>query len=151
MKEGDLRDGVREEEAHRLAVVCTTAGLGQCGRDINSLDLVAQLLLLGVGDSVGNHQTVQTAAVQVLNGLARQDTVNNDGVDLLGAVLHNGVGGLDKSTAGIGHIVDNDGDLVLDVADENHARNLVGARTLLVDEGELQIETIGDGSCTRRE
>lgn len=149
--ERHLRDGVREEEAHRLAIVCATASLGQRGRDVNSLNLIAQLLLLGMGNSVGNHQTFQSAAVQVLNGLAGQDAVNNDGVDFLCAVLHDGVGSLDKGTAGIGHVVDDDGNLVLDATDEDHARDLVGARTLLVNEGELQVKTIGDGSGTNRD
>lgn len=128
--------------------MCPTAGLSQRGRDINSLNLIAQLLLFGVGNSVGNHQTFQAAAVQVLNGLAGQDAVNNDGVDLLGTVLHDSVGGLDKGTTGIGHVIDDDGNLVLDATDEDHARDLVRAGTLLVNEGELQIETIGDGGCT---
>ena len=142
--ERHLRDGVREEEAHRLAIVCATASLSQRGRDVNSLNLIAQLLLLGMGNGVGNDQTFQAAAVQVLNCLARQDTVNNDGVDFLGTVLHDGVGSLDKGT-------DDDGNLVLDATDEDHARDLVGSRTLLVNEGELQIKTIGDGGCTNRD
>ena len=140
---------MREEEANGFSVVCTTASLGQRGADINGLNLIASLLLLGVGDSVGHNQAVQTATVQVLNGLAGEDPVNDNGVDFLGTVLEDSVGSLDEGATGIGHVVDDDGDLVLDVTDKNHAGDLVGAGTLLVDESELQIETVSNGSRTK--
>lgn len=140
---------MREEEANGLSVVSTTASLGQRGADINGLDFVASLLLLGVRDSVGHNKAVQTATVQVLDGLAREDTVDDNGVDFLGTVLKDGVGSLDEGATGIGHVVDDDGDLVLDVTDKNHAGDLVGPGTLLVNQGELQIETVSNGSSTR--
>lgn len=124
---------MREQEADRLAVVSAAASFCQSGTDINGLDLVAKLLLLGVRNGVANDQTTEAAAVQVFDGFAGQDTVHDDGVDLLGAVLHDGVGGFDERTAGVGHVVDDNSDLVLDVADEDHARDLVRARTFLVD------------------
>lgn len=145
----ESRDSMGEEEADGLAVVGTAAGLSEGGADVDSLNTVALLLLLGVGDGVGNHQAVEAAAVQVLDRLAGQDTVDDDGVDFLGAVLHDRVGGLDERAAGVGHVVDDDGNLVLDVADEDHARDLVGAGTFLVDQSELQVEAIGDGSRTK--
>lgn len=112
-----LRDSVREKERNRLAVVSTTTSLGKSRADIDSLDTVAGLLLLSVGNGVGNDETVETAGVQVLDGLAGENAVNDDGVDFLSTVLHDGVGGLNERAAGIGHIVDDDGDLVLHVAD----------------------------------
>lgn len=112
---------MRKEEADRLAVVSATASLGKSRADVDGLDLIAELLLLGVGHGVGNDQPAEAAAVQVLNGLARQNAMHDNGVDFPGAVLHDGVGGLDECTAGVGHVVDDNSDLVLNVADEDHA------------------------------
>lgn len=92
---------------------------------------------------------LQTAAVEVLNGLSGEDTVHNNGVDFGCTVLHNGFGGLGKSTAGVGHIVNNDGNLVFDITNKDHARDFVGTSTFLVNESELQVEAIGNGSSTR--
>lgn len=143
-----LRDSVGEKETNRLSVVSTTTSLGQRGANVNSLNAIAGLLLFGVGDGVGHHQTTQAALVQVLNGLTREDTVNNNGVHFLGAVLHNSVGGLDEGTAGVSHVIDDDGDLVLDVSDKDHAGDLVGASTFLVDQSELKVKTVGNSSST---
>lgn len=82
---------------------------------------------------------LQAAAVQVLDCLSGEDTVDNDGVDLGCAVLHNGFGGLGESTTGVGHIVDDNRDLVLDVSNKNHAGNFVGTGTFLVNKSELQV------------
>jgi len=94
------------------------------------------------------HIPLETAAIQVLDGLSGENTVHNDGVNLECTVLHNSVGGLGESAAGVGHIVDDDGNLVLDITDKNHAGDLVGAGTFLVNESELQIQTIGNSSST---
>lgn len=139
---------MREQEAHRLAVVRTSAGLCKSGADVDRLDLVALLLLVFVRNSVGHNNTAQAAVVDVLSSLAGKDTVDDDSVDFLGSVLHHSIGGLDKSTAGISHVVNDNSDLVLDATNENHARDLVRAGALLVDESELEVETIGDGSGT---
>lgn len=127
----------------------TAASLGQRGADINGLNLIASLLLLRVGDSVGHNQAVQTTTVQVLDGLAGENAVDDDGVHFLGTVLEDSVGGLDEGTTGISHVVDDDGDLVLDVTDKDHTGDLVGTGTLLVDQGELQVETVSNGSRTK--
>lgn len=139
---------MREQEAHRLAVVRTSAGLCKGGADVDRLDLIALLLLVFVRNSVGHNNTAQAAVVDVLSSLAGKDTVDNNRVDFLSSVLHHSIGGLDKSTAGISHVVNDDSNLVLDATNENHARDLVGAGALLVDERKLEIEAIGDGSGT---
>ena len=127
--------------------MCAAAGLAQCRADVDGLDLITLLLLLGMGNGVGHDQSAQAAAVEVINCLAGQDAVHHNGIDLLGTVLHDGVGSLDEGAAGIGHIIDDNGNLVLDVANEDHAGDLVRTRTFLVDEGKLQIEAVGN---TRR-
>lgn len=50
--------------------------------------------------------------------------------------------------ASVGHVVDENGDLVLDITDENHAADLVGSRALLVDESEARVEAIGNRRST---
>lgn len=139
---------MREQEAHRLAVVRTSAGLCKSGADVDRLDLIALLLLVFVRNSVGHNNTAQAAVVDVLSSLAGKDTVDDNSVDFLSTVLHHSIGGLDESTAGISHVVNDDSDLVLNATNENHARDLVGAGALLVDERELEIEAVGDGSGT---
>lgn len=139
-----LRNSMREQETDRLAIMRPPASLRQRGADINSLDLVASFLLLLVRNGVGDDQAVEAAAVQILDGLAGQNAVDDDGVDFLGTMLHYRVGGLDQRAAGVGHIVDDDGNLVLHVANQDHARDLIRTRALLVDQGELQIEAVGN-------
>lgn len=47
--------------------------------------------------------------------------------------------------AGVRHVVHQDGHAVLDVAHQYHAVHLVGLLPLLVDEGEVHVEAVGDG------
>ena len=63
-----------------------------------------------------------------------------DGVDLGGPVLQEFVGGEADGAARVGHVIDEDGDAVLDVAHQRHARHLVGLLALLVDQGKLHIQ-----------
>lgn len=97
---------------------------------------------------LGVYIPLEAAAVQVLNRLAGQNTVHNDGVDFGSTVLHDGFGSLGKCAAGVGHIVDDDSDLVLDITDKDHARDLIGTGTFLVNKRELQVQAISNGSST---
>lgn len=139
---------MREKEADGLAVMRTSASLGKCGADVDGLDLGASFLLLLVGNGVGDDDTAQATVVDVRDGVAGKDAVHNDGIDLLGAMLHHSGSRLAESTAGVGHVIDDDGDLVLHVTDEDHARDFIRARALLVNQSELEIETVGDTSGT---
>lgn len=152
-----------EEERHALAVVRSPAGFGELGlsqydrsghskirtthsrRDIKRDNPVAQLLLLLVRYGVGHDQVLELAVVDLLDGVAAEDAVGDDGDGGFGAVLDNHVGGLAQRAAGVGHVVDDDGGAVFHVADQHHAADLVGARALLVDEREADVEVVGDG------
>ena len=121
-------------------------------------------------DGVGADKSLEDTAVKVLNGVTREDTVGNKSKDGLGAVLLEDGGSLAESAASVGHIVDKNGDLVLDVTDKNlshesvfqsndptssellsyHATNDVGTGALLVDEGETSVKVIGNRGSTRR-
>ena len=74
--------------------------------------------------------------------------MDDDGIDFLSAMLHDCVSSFDEGAAGIGHVVNNDGDFALDVSDENHAGNFVRSGTFFVNQGELEVEAVGDGSGT---
>lgn len=143
-----LSNCVREQEANRLSVVCPAASFGECRADVNCCDPVADLFLVLVRHGVRNDDTAEAAVVDVLDGVTRKDTVDDNSVDFLSTVLHDGVGGLDKSSASIGHVVDDDGNLVLDVTNKDHSGNFVGTRALLVDQGELRIQSVSDGGGT---
>ena len=85
---------------------------------------------------VGDHQTAELAPVDRLDGLPAQDTVSDDGDDLLGAMTNHCIGGIRERAARVGHVVNQYGNLVLDVSHEDHARHFIGPRPLLVNEGE---------------
>lgn len=131
-----------KQKANRLPVMCPTAGLCKRRADIDRGDLIADLLLVCMWDCVRNDNPTEAALVDVVNGVAGQNAVDNNGVDFLGTVLHHCVRCLDKSSAGIGHIVHNNSHLVLDISYKNHSRNFIGARTLLVDKSELRVQSV---------
>lgn len=135
---------VGEQKADRLSVVCPANGLSQGWRDIDSLKLWALLLLALHWDSVGSNDSAELRVVDDLTGLAGEDAMGDQSNNLLCAVVLDGLGGLGQGTAGIGHIVNEDGGLALDISNENHAGDLVWTSTLLVDKCELKVESVGD-------
>lgn len=74
--------------------------------------------------------------------------MRDDSHDFRGAVSHNSIGGFDEGAAGIGHVVDEDGDFAADVADEGHFGDFVGAGTFFVDEGEVEVEAVRYRCCS---
>ena len=156
-----------EKERHALAVVCSAACLGQLvvgvsidffsrtrGKldstysrgDIDRHDPITQLLLLLVWDCVGANHLLQLAVVDLVDRVAAEDTVghNRDGSSC--AVLDNHIGSFAESSAGVCHVVDDDSCATLDITHENHAADFVRTSAFLVDERELDVEAVGDGS-----
>lgn len=64
------------------------------------------------------------------------------------AVVQQHLGGFGQRTARVGHIVDDDTDLIGDVTDENHSADFVSAGSLLVDQREVQVQSVGQRSGT---
>ncbi|GMR41166.1 hypothetical protein PMAYCL1PPCAC_11361, partial [Pristionchus mayeri] len=142
---GFLADGnVREEVGDRLAVVRATNGLGENHRNIDALDLGALLHVLLLRDRVRHDDGLEGRLVQTLQSRTTANTVDAEGVHLLGSSLDQLIGSEADGAAGVGHVIDQDGDLALDVSDERHLLDLVGTLALLVDEGEVDVETVGD-------
>ena len=116
-----------------------STGLRQRRANVNRLQLPTHLLLLLVRHRVGHHHFTQSTPVQRLNGLPAQDAVRDNGHHLLGSSSQERVGGFDERPTRIGHVVDDDGRLVPDVADEHHARDFIRLGTLFVDKGEAEV------------
>jgi len=123
-----------EKERHALAVVGSPASLGklfdqsanvpiQAGArtysraDIDCLNPGAQLLLGLMRHCICDDNLLELATVQSLNSVATEDTVGDNCNCLLGAMLNHDIGSLDESTAGIGHVVHDDGNAITYVAD----------------------------------
>jgi hypothetical protein len=74
--------------------------------------------------------------------------MSDDSDNFARTVRHDCLSGLDQSAACVGHIVDENGNSVLNIADKDHTGDFVGAGALFVDEGEAEIEAVGDGGCS---
>ena len=135
-----------KQKTHALPIMRSPTRLRQRAADINRLQPAPQQLLLApVRHRVRHHHPRQQTRIHRLDGVARQNPVRHDGDDLLGAALvDQGLGGFGQGAAGVGHVVDEDGGLGGDGADEDHAGDFVGAGAFFVDEGEADVEAVGD-------
>ena len=74
---------------------------------------------------------------------ATEDAVSHDRIHTFRAGIRQLLGSEHEGAAGVGHVVDEDRNLVLDVADEDHPGDLVCLLPLLVEQGEIDAEPIG--------
>lgn len=139
---------MREQETDGFAIMRPPTSLRQRRTNIYRLNLVASLLLLRMRHGIRHNQTTQTAIIQIADGVPRKNGVSHDGIDFLCAMLNDGVGCLNKRATCIGHVIHDDGDFILDITDEDHSGNFIWARTFFVDKCELQVEAVGDCSCS---
>jgi hypothetical protein len=123
-----------------------TPGLTYSRRDVDGHNPVAQLLLLLVRDRVGDHQVLQLTVVDLVDRVTAEDTVCNNCNGRCCAVLDDNVGCFAKCTASVCHVVDDDRNAALHVTNQDHAADFVRSGALLVDEGELGVEVVGDRS-----
>jgi len=134
---------MRKQVTDTLTVVRPPDRLGQGPADVDNLELGAPVELVAEGDRVGDDDLGQHALVDVVDGGPAEDAVRHYGDDLPRLVLLDDCGGLGEGAAGVGHVVDQDADLVHHVTDQHHAADLVGPRALLVDQREGQVEAVG--------
>lgn len=92
-----------------------------------------------------NH-LLKLAVVDLVDRVAAEDTVGHNGDGSSRAVLDDHIGSFAEGSASVCHVVDDDSGAALDVSDEDHAADFVGASTLLVDERELDVEAVCNGS-----
>ena len=137
-----------KQKTHTLAVMRPPARLGDGGRDVDGPQLLTAFLLVVMRHRIRHHQLAEFALLDHLAGVAREDRVRDDGDHLLRVVCLQRLRRFGESAAGIRHVIHKDRDFVRDVADEDHTGDFVRAGTFLVNEGEIEVETIGDGSRT---
>ena len=123
-----------------------TLDLTYSRRDVDGHDPVAQLLLLFVRDRVGDHQVLQLTVVDLVDRVAAEDAVCYNRNGRCCAVLDDNVGCFAKCTASVRHVVHDDRNATLHVTNQDHAADFVRSGALLVDEGELGVEVVGDRS-----
>ena len=74
--------------------------------------------------------------------------MGDDGDDFGRTVVLDGLRGFGQGAAGVGHVVDEDRDLVRDVSDKDHAADFVGARAFLVDQRKTLVDAVRDGGSS---
>src|SRR5262249_56073264 len=93
---------------------------------------------------VGDDQFFQSRLADALDGAARQHTVSDVGINLLGAFIEQGVGGIHQRAAGIDDIVDQDAGAAIGLADDVGHFGFAGSFAPLVDDGERCIDALGE-------
>ena len=95
---------------------------------------------------VGNHEFVQHGAFDALHGGAGQYGMGAVSANLDGALRFERVGGFAEGVGGVHHVVDEDAGAAFDVADNIHDDRVIGTRSPFVDNGEIDLEPLGDGA-----
>jgi len=116
---------------------------------VDDAQLTAPIHLVAERHRVGDDDLAQATLVENVDGVAAEYAVRDDGDNLAGAVILHRLGRLGQGSAGVRHVVDEDGDLVDDVAHEDHASDDVGTGALLVDQGEARVQAICNSSSSR--
>lgn len=128
-----IRRRMRKQKADTLTIVRPPDGLRQRRTNIHNPQSLTPLLLISKWNSVCDNHSAQLTLVECLDCVAAQDTVGYDRYDLSRAVVHDCFCGFDKRATRIGHVVDENGDFVLDVTYEYHAGDFIGAGALFVN------------------
>ena len=95
---------------------------------------------------VRNDQLVESGIHDAFNGGAGEHRVRDVGDDALGAALLQGTGGVAERAGRVNDVVGDDAGAALDFTDDVHDFSDVGARTALVDDGEVDFESLGHGA-----
>ena len=110
--------------------------------NVNHLKFPTPGHVLLLGQRVGDDEFRQRALFDYFQRSSAQDAVCHDRIYALCPGLCELFGGEGEGAAGVRHVVYENRDLILYVADEDHARDLVGLFALLVEEGEIDSESI---------
>ncbi len=98
-------------------------------------------------DRVGDDEFAELRVFDARARVAGQDTVSDIGGDIMSADLAQGGGGVAECSGGIDDIIDDDADFVADFADNVHHFGLSGFGAALVDDSEVNVESLRD--CAR--
>ena len=103
-------------------MVDATDRLGENGGDIQDVELGSKLLLMLVlGNRVGDDQLVNRRSLDAVESVTAEDTVSQQGVDGGGTLLLEELGSSGNGVSGIGNVVEEDAHAVGNVTDEHHA------------------------------
>jgi len=111
-------------------------GLSEDGRNVEDFELGSKLCLVFLlWHRVGDNHLVDSRGIDAVDGVAAEDAMREESIDLGRALLLEELCGARNGIAGVGKIVDQDADTPFDVADEHHAGILAirnfGRTTLL--------------------
>src|SRR5262249_41816774 len=135
-----------EERADGVAVVDALYRLTEEASHARNLDLLVLSDRLGRRNRVRNEDLADGRVVDALERRPGEDAVAGAGRDRTRTVLHDGAGGLGERAGGVDHVVDNQGVLAADVADEVHDLGYIRCRAAFVDDGEAGVEALGKGT-----
>ncbi|SGY82912.1 BQ5605_C009g05603 [Microbotryum silenes-dioicae] len=137
-----------EERADTLAEVGPPHRLGQDVTDVDLAQLRTPFAVRPLRDRVGHDQPLDLALPEHLQRRTGQDSVRDQSEHGLGPTREQMLGRERERTARVGHVVDQDRGLTLDVADEHHARDLVRLFAFLVEQRKVEVERSGHGRRT---
>src|SRR5690606_17613818 len=118
-------------------------GFADQRRDAHAADIGGGLDRFGFKDRVGDHEFLELAAGDTLGSGAGQNAMGDIGGYFLGTGLEQRLGGVDQGATAIDDVVDENAGLARDVADDVHHLGNAGARTALVDYGEVGADAAG--------
>lgn len=137
-----------KQKTHTLPIMRPPNRLRQRRTNIHHPQKPTPLNLIPQRHRIRHHHPTQPTAIQRLNRVPAQDSMRDDGHYFLCAVREQRLCGFDERPARVGHVVDEDGAFCCDGANEHHAGYFVGARAFFVDEGEGEVEAVGDTCCS---
>src|SRR5690606_22214783 len=137
-----------EQRGHRLGVRDAQHGLAHERSARQLANASACACFLAERDAVDDHQAVQRGIRNAGDRATRQYRVGTVGIDVQGAMILEGLGGLAQCACRIDHVVHDDAVAALNVTDDVHHLGHVGTRATLVDDGQIHFQALGKGTRT---
>lgn len=93
---------------------------------------------------IGHHYRLETGIIDPRDRRTRENAMRQNSIHLGGSRLHQAIGGMHNGAACVGHVIDQNGNLVLDITHQYHGGHFVGLLAFLVYQSELHIQSIGN-------
>src|SRR6266851_5614166 len=135
-----------KQARHRFFRSGAADGFRDQGGDRERADVGRVANRLGGQDRVGDDQFLQPGGGDAGRGAAGQHAVADVGVDFLGAVGEQRVGGIHQRAAGIHDVVDQDTGISGGVADHIHDFGFAGAFAAFVDDRQRRVDALGEAA-----
>src|SRR5438132_28296 len=135
-----------EKRAEGVAAVDAADGLAEDLGDRELRDLPAAEGGLAQRNGVGADDFLDDGGLDALHGRSGQDGMDRVGDDAPRARFVQGFGSQREGAGGVDHVVEQDGSLSPDIADDLHDFRDVGLWAPLVDDGEGRAQALGEGA-----